>query len=143
MMNVPPALASNDIVLELVGPPIPWKAPYVGRRGAYSPLTRIMHDLRHMLRQDYQGPLLEGPLELDLDFYMPIPKSTSKKKKALMLEGALRPITTPDRDNLQKFISDVLQGVLYENDSTIVGGYSRKWYGLEPKTVIRLRRFIL
>lgn len=128
------------IHLVLQGHPIPWKAPYVGVRGAFSPLTRIMNDLRLLLKEDYKGSVLEEPLSMDLKFYIKIPKSVSKKKKEMMLSGRMRPITTPDRDNLQKFVSDVLQGVVYKNDSVIVSGSTEKWYSESPRTEITIKK---
>jgi len=128
------------IKLILEGHPIPWKAPYVGVRGAFSPLTRIMNDLRAILKEDYKEPLLDEALSMDLNFYLKIPKGVSKKVRELMISGKMRPIKTPDRDNLQKFISDVLQGVVYKNDSVIVAGSSEKWYAESPRTEITIKK---
>lgn len=124
--------------IEILGVPIPWKAPYVGTRGAYSPRTKMMHDTREILRVQYKGPFYTEAINVDFEFNMPIPKSTSKKKRKLMLEGKIRPTGTPDRGNLEKLYADILQGICYNNDSIIVGGKVEKWYSEIPSTKIRI-----
>lgn len=138
-MNNSPSLALELIIWGL---PLPWKAPYVGTRGAFSPRTKVMNDFKEILRGQYKGPILETPLICDMFFYMPIPKSASKKKQDLMIMGALRPTSTPDIDNLRKLGSDVLQGVVIKNDSQIVEGWTSKEYSLNPRTIIRLKEYI-
>lgn len=124
--------------IEILGVPIPWKAPYVGTRGAYSPRTKMMQDTRAILKCMYKGSFFDEAINVDFEFNMPIPKSISKKKRKLMLEGKIRPITTPDRGNLEKLYADILQGICYKNDSIIVGGKVEKWYSEIPCTRIRI-----
>jgi len=125
-------------IIEILGVPIPWKAPYVGTRGAYSPRSQMMHDTRQILKLQYKGPIFEEAINVDFEFNMPIPKTTSKKRRKLMLEGKIRPIGTPDRGNLEKLYADIHQGVCYKNDSIIVGGRVEKWYNELPNTKIRI-----
>jgi len=97
-----------------------------------------MEHWRDLLRKQWKWPMLEGPLLVTFDFFIRIPKATSKKKRALMLSHELRPTQKPDRDNLAKLLSDVLQDVVYENDSCVVGGRVEKWFGEVPRSVITL-----
>ena len=97
-----------------------------------------MIECRDWIKKQYAGDLVDYAVKCDLDFFMPIPKATSQKKRVLMIAGALRPITTPDRINLGKLYEDILQGVVLKNDSVIVGGKVEKWFGEEPRTVIRI-----
>jgi Holliday junction resolvase RusA-like endonuclease len=124
--------------IELPGIPLPWRAPYVGTRGSFSPRTAVMNDLRMWLRSTYTGPFFTEAINCSFYFYMPIPKATSKKKRAQMLKGEIRPITKPDRTNLCKLSEDVLQGVVYANDSQIVGGVVEKWFSENPKTLVKV-----
>jgi Holliday junction resolvase RusA-like endonuclease len=124
--------------IEILGIPLPWKAPYVSSRGAYSPRTNMMEDTRFVLRNKYKGPFFTEAINVDFIFNMPIPKSTSKKKRLLMLCGNIRPIGTPDRGNLEKLYADILQGICYKNDSIVVGGAVEKWYSEIPSTKIRI-----
>jgi len=122
----------------LPGVPLAWKAPYISSRGAWSVRTPILNQLKDVVRNSYKGPFYTEAFAMDAIFYMPIPKSFSKKKKALALAGSLRPATTPDVDNCRKFASDVVQGIVMSNDSIVVDGRSCKFYDVEPRTVIRL-----
>jgi Holliday junction resolvase RusA-like endonuclease len=70
-------------------------------------------------------PLLKGPgLKVTGTFYMHIPKSWSKKK-TLEADGKYR-VGRGDLDNEMKSVFDILQGVLFENDSMIVQADMRK-----------------
>jgi Holliday junction resolvase RusA-like endonuclease len=127
--------------IEIPGIPLPWKAPYVGAHGAYSPRTALMHQLRQIVKPQVKSmlPKSEKGLRLDVDFFLPIAKSTSKKKREKMLNGEIRPTKTPDRSNLLKLLEDLLQGVAYENDCLIVEGETKKFYDENPRTVIDVK----
>ncbi len=79
---------------------MPWKAPFVGTRGAFSVRTPLLKQCQMMLTQQYKKKPIEQAVNVDLFFFMKIPKATSKKKKALMISGEIRPEGTPDRDRL-------------------------------------------
>lgn len=68
--------------------------------------------------------------------YMRIPKSTSKKKRELMLSGQIRPTVKPDWDNLGKLVSDALNGVAYDDDKYVVDAVVRKFYSATPATKV-------
>ncbi len=126
------------IELTIPGPPLPWKAAFVGSRGAYSPRYSISIEIKKIIRTLYQGPILDEALIVDLIFHMPIPKSTSKKKRLLMISGIERPEGTPDRINMGKYYEDLLQDIVIKNDSKIVGGRVDKYYSEEPRTEIKI-----
>lgn len=129
----------NEWHITILGLPLAWKAPYVSCRGAYGPRTNYIKDVREKLILGHKEGLLEGAIEADFFFFMPIPKSASKKKRDLMMKGEIRPTSTPDRSNMLKLYEDILQSVYYENDSFIVGGRVEKWYDLQPRTEILLK----
>lgn len=52
-----------------------------------------------------------GPVEMDIIFYLPRPKSLSKKVIIHMKK--------PDVDNLTKCVCDALEGIFFKNDSQI------------------------
>ena len=68
--------------------------------------------------------------------YYKIPKSTSKKKRAEMLEGRIFPTIKPDADNVAKIILDALNGVVYEDDKQVVGLLTLKRYSEEPRVEV-------
>lgn len=127
------------MTIEIPGQPLPWKAPYVGTRGAYSIRTPVMNQLKALVKPQWKDPIIQKSdrgIRVDIDFFMAIPKSTSKKKKDLMLARKIRPVKVPDRTNCAKFYEDLLQGIVFENDSFIVEGDIRKFYDEIPRTVI-------
>jgi Holliday junction resolvase RusA-like endonuclease len=129
-----------EISLEILGVPLPWKAAYVGSRGAYSPRYFTNKIIKREIQEAYQGPLIEGALRCDMIFYMPIPKASSVKKRAQMISGEIRPTGTPDITNLRKNLEDLLQGVVMENDSKFVEGMTAKYYGEIPRSVIKITK---
>ena len=113
--------------------PIPWKAPYVGSRGAFSPRYNEAKIIKAMLIDAYKGELILGPVRLDIDFFFPVPKSAGKKKRLAMLEGLVQPEAGGDVTNLVKFIEDQMQGIVIENDKQVKIQYAAKWYACLPR----------
>jgi tRNA pseudouridine13 synthase len=70
--------------------------------------------------------------------YITIPKKYSKKDQLRAELGLLRPISKPDKDNLEKLLYDALKSVLYKDDSCIVGGNAEKFYSSKPRVEIKL-----
>ncbi|HRF69960.1 MAG TPA: RusA family crossover junction endodeoxyribonuclease [Candidatus Pelethenecus sp.] len=77
-------------------------------------------------------------LKCEIKIYRSIPKSISMKKRRLMLDNDLRPITKPDLDNCIKSILDGLNGVAFHDDSQIVHLTCDKYYGEEPRVEIEI-----
>ena len=83
---------------------------------------------------------LTGAVQMTVNVYVAITKSTPKKTREKMLTGELKPITrTGDLDNLFKAISDALNGVAYDDDSQIIDATIRKFYGEQAKAEITIR----
>lgn len=72
-----------------------------------------------------------------LAFYS-IPKSASKKKRTLMVEGKIRPTKKPDMDNVMKMIADSLNQVAYRDDTQIVDAQVRKFYSEQPRIEVSI-----
>ena len=62
----------------------------------------------------------DAQLVMEIVAVFPIPKSTSKKRAALMENGEIRPAKKPDCDNIAKAICDGLNLVAYYDDTQIV-----------------------
>ncbi len=77
-------------------------------------------------------------LDLRIKAYYTIPASASKKKKLLMIEGAIRPTKKPDMDNIVKAVADALNGVAYRDDSQIVDCQIRKFYSTNPRLEVSI-----
>ena len=120
--------------------------PRVVNRGgfskAYTPKDTAMYE--NLVRVEYELQTKryrfddDVALEMVIDAYYEIPKSTSKKKKALMLIGAIRPKKKPDADNCIKIIADSLNNVAYRDDTQIVDCRCRKYYSDEPRVEVSI-----
>lgn len=77
-------------------------------------------------------PLHEGPLHMDVTFYMPIPASMTKKnqEKLIMQPNHSR----PDLDNLIKLVADISNGIIYKDDAAIASISAKKVYDINPRT---------
>lgn len=119
----------------LQGKPIPLNRPRVNTRHnrIYDSQRTLKEDSILQLKlQHADGPFIEGPLSLNATFFMPIPKSYSKKKKD-ETNGTLH-TTVPDLSNLIKYLEDVAQGILFSNDSKISNIHAIKVYDSTPRT---------
>jgi uncharacterized protein yqaN len=82
--------------------------------------------------------LITKPCTFDVVTYMPIPKSMNIMDTVLAELGMIKPITTPDWDNLGKTYSDMVQKWLLLNDSLITDGSVKKRYSLKPRVEITI-----
>lgn len=64
---------------------------------------------------------LTGALKADYHFYLQRPQSLPAK--------VIHHTKKPDKDNLEKSVSDALEGVIYERDAQICDGHVTKEYG--------------
>ena len=78
-------------------------------------------------------------LSIVIEAHFSIPKSVSKKNRALMIERVLRPVKKPDGDNIIKVVCDALNGLAYHDDAQIVDMVVRKYYAESPKLVISIK----
>ena len=83
--------------------------------------------------------LLEGPLQLEVKVYKPSLKSFSKKKALAAEKGLLRPTTKPDVDNYVKGVKDVLNKVIWNDDSQVVDLKVSKWYSEKPRVEVIIK----
>jgi Holliday junction resolvase RusA-like endonuclease len=125
------------LILELIGPPVPWAAPVLSRGRFYNKKHTEKEQAIWQLKSQFNRPQFSGPVKLDVIFYRAIPKSTSAIRRKQMLNGMIYPIEKPDRSNCLKFIEDCLEGAgVLSNDSIIVDGNTKKLYGDVAKTVL-------
>lgn len=82
---------------------------------------------------------LEGGISVEIVGIFPIPKSVSKKQRALMLSGDIPYTKKCDCDNLAKSILDALNGIAYDDDSQVCDLYVSKRYGVEARVEVILK----
>ena len=80
----------------------------------------------------------DKPIKAIIDIFVEIPKSYTKKKKAAIEAGELRPAKKPDVSNYIKLIEDACNGILYIDDSQIVEVLGRKFYSETPRIEIEI-----
>lgn len=121
----------------LHGDPIPLARPRHTQHHVYNPQH---HDQRRtkveLIALHDKKPFLQGPLGLEVNFYMPMPASWSAKKKEAMA-GKLH-MSKPDFSNLLKYIEDCGTGVCYKDDALIASVTGKKIYDYLPRTELFL-----
>jgi len=63
---------------------------------------------------------LDGPLELTIAFFFPIPKSASKAVRLQMINRVILPDKKPDADNLAYLVTNALKEIVYDDDRRVV-----------------------
>ena len=86
----------------------------------------------NLASQHDKDPLFEGPVHLDITFFMPIPVKTPRKRANEMLDAPC--FFKPDLSNLIKFLEDLGSGVLYKDDAIIASVSAKKVYSINPRT---------
>lgn len=117
-----------------------------GVRAVDPPKSRAYKEmLGSMARAGIPEPIADTPLDVDMTFILPVPKSWSKKKIMSALQGEVLPQGRPDLDNYIKGLCDALNGIVWKDDSSIVTMTGRKVYGEIPgvKVVVQTHKSML
>lgn len=130
-----------NYTFEIPGEAVPKGRPRMTKSGhAYTPKTTRDYEAWVKLCWLQTGqPMSLRPLQVKLGFYLPIPKSFSKKQRELALAGVLLPTKKPDIDNLVKAVLDGLNGLAYRDDQQIVALEAAKGYGAAPLVQVTLQ----
>ena len=123
------------ISFEIEGIPVPKGRSRSTRSGHhYTPAkTRAYEQLVALrAREAMRGPPLEGPLQVSIWFFMPIPASWSHAKHDRAHSGLIKHTVKPDLSNLAKSIEDGMNGFVYRDDSQIVALHLGKRYSYTP-----------
>ena len=138
----------KQIKFSVPGQPFGKQRPRVVHNGnfskAYTPKETVNYEnlVKLMYTQAAKGRMFSDDAMLDVRViaYYEIPKSTSKKRRKLMLEHKIRPAKKPDWDNIGKAICDSLNLVAYHDDSAVVDAQVRKFYSENPRVDVTIRR---
>ncbi len=116
---------------------------YAGHVHTRSPDDTVIYE--NLIRTEYRKQcgtvkFLTGcAIEMRIYIYRSIPQSVSKKKRAQMVAGDIRPTKKPDFDNVTKAVCDALNGVAYDDDSQIVDAMARKFYSEQPRIEVIIK----
>lgn len=81
---------------------------------------------------------ITGPIAVNVQFRMPIPKSWSKKKKS-EAEGQYH-TKRPDTDNLIKGLFDSLNNLVWKDDNQVCKILAKKIYSSKPGIEIEIKQ---
>lgn len=116
------------------GNPIPLARARHGNRRTWDSQKAIKFGWGVQLQNQHcEKKLYQGPLLLDINFFIEIPQTY--KKKFDLLCGTYFD-KRPDLSNLVKFVEDVATGILYHDDCSISRIITNKFYddGKGPRT---------
>ena len=137
---VPPRL--DRVEFFVPGKPVAKGRPKFARRGpgvvAITPAKTREYEagvasVAHaaMLRGGHAEPFA-GALTLTVEVTVAPPVSWSAKRRAEACDGFIAPTKRPDLDNFIKAVLDGCDGVVWRDDSQVVGLDARKHFGEQP-----------
>ena len=129
----------RTIRLEIPGIPVGKARPRFTKKGhAYTPDKTRKYEGRVAVAfyDSREKAFRKGtPIVVDVIARMPIPKSTSKKKRLEML-ARKKMLKQPDIDNIVKAVLDGLSGLAFPDDNQVWKIYAYKIYAEEPSTTV-------
>lgn len=111
----------------------------------YDPSSEKKGSFLSVIHEQAPEQPYDGPLILELDFFMSRPKShygTGSKSDQLKPTAPEWHTGKPDIDNLVKFVQDALNRVFYRDDSLICQIIARKLYSQRPRTEITINSLL-
>ena len=120
------------------GDPTPLARPRLSAKKIYDSQKNLKLVASLNLAQQYNNqPFLEGPLHLDVTFYMKTPLSISAKRRESLY--GTHHVFKSDLDNLIKYVADICSNVLYHDDCIIAAITAKKIYDEKPRTEFTLK----
>jgi len=136
-------MRSQTILIK--GAPIAKKRPRFARRGKFTVAYNDQQTEEGRWLWEAKPQILhcfEGPLQVDIQFYLPRPKGhygTGRNADQLKPSAPVHHTSKPDKDNLEKFVLDCLNGIAFKDDSQVVQSFVTKHYAKgDPKTIITI-----
>ena len=146
------------IHFEVLGNPQAQKRHCTGKWGRYDPSESDKADFLALCRDNAPPKPIEGAVILRVVFWMPVPKSASKRFKVdvedydiyiksggtteasthIIVRGVAHSKARFDIDNQIKFVMDALAGVYWANDGQVQIGWAYKIYSHRPRTELEI-----
>lgn len=142
--------ASDYPVIIVPGVPVPagsHRAFLIAGRARIAPANKMQRSWQRVVSEcaaeawQDREPIL-GSVFLDVVFHFSRPKSHYKTSGYLKKSAPICCATRPDLDKLLRAIGDALTGIVWRDDSQVVGVYARKFYtNGQPRATIRVNLF--
>lgn len=129
----------TEIFILIPGAPFGKQSVRAGIRGkrviTYMPKETVEYEEKchYEAKASMQGrAMIEGPVELKLQLFYPIPASWSKNKQEAARLGQIVPTKKPDSSNCLKAIEDGFTGAIWVDDCQVVDHHITKRFSDEP-----------
>jgi len=126
---------SKTIIINIVPYGQPRSRHFVrnGRSFCFDPSKDKKTWMKLQIAEQYKDKILEEPVEMEMNFYMLIPKSTSKKRKKLMIDGEIKHTKKPDIDNIMIAVLNCMTNIVYHDDRQVYKITASKQYSENPR----------
>ncbi len=111
---------------------------------AYTPTKTKNYEyfLRQWFIREYPDfKPIESRVKVTIIAYFEIPKSTSKKKEAEMLNGNISPTKRPDADNIIKIVLDGMNKFAFKDDTQVTKLEIEKKYDVNPRIYVKIEEY--
>lgn len=126
-------MSKRSITYTIERAPQPWaRARVCGRRFYDGQVAEKYAYGLLMQKQHGNNPPFQGPLSLEVTFYMPPTRASAQRKLT-------HHFNTPDLDNLLKFLLDAASNAEIISDDRVISQITaRKYYGVKAMTIFTL-----
>ena len=131
-----------EMIGDIVGKARPRMNTRTGR--AYTPTNTKLYEysLRQWFLMNYPNfKPIESRVKVTIIAYFGIPKSTSKKKEAEMLQENISPTKKPDADNIIKIVLDAMNKFAFKDDTQVTKLEIEKKYDNTPRIYIKIEEY--
>lgn len=135
---------NNIIHITLQGKPIPKKRVRWSSAGPYNPQADIMNQTKliisNQLPDKFEMIEKNIPVIVNISFFFTPAKSQKTKKFLALIKDDDYPyLKKIDRDNLDKFVLDICNKLIWYDDAQVYKGTLEKYYSLDPRTEIEVK----
>ena len=128
--------------ITIPGTPVAKGRPRLGRYGTYTP--KKTQEYEEYIKACWIAKFgricpTDKPLAVKVIFYMPIPKSATKRARNEITQGILKHTKKPDLDNMAKAVLDALNRLAYKDDSQIYSLTLYKTYDDTPCIIVTIK----
>ena len=117
------------------------------RWATYDPMGEYKVELKRLITEAMEAEdivipeeYMSMPIVTNNEYFaVPVKSGNSLGKIALMFDNKIKRTKTPDIDNFAKTSYDVLNGIVWNDDNQIVESKSKKLYGKEEGTILRIK----